>query len=284
MASFISFTQFEYQHTVFSILIGSSLSLLMIFGYTLLYEIQFLPSMLDEQPSEVLYSLPISSSDISYILTLAFIRAMDFIIITDIAAPSLLILIFTHSLLASLIEMIGAIVSAALATGLAMYLSRIFYHIINQEKRSRSSSIFRLVFTIMWGVLVMSLALLYNYNTYLTPVLEKIITEGNKLSILIPCSIPSFSYSFLISSTLGDKLASYAAIGFSVLYVGLSVWIILWSLRTVASINNIYYVKNRETTTDLKLVLRSQTIGYSLKDFRIASSNPTTAFLIAPRA
>src|SRR5579885_2868023 len=161
VASFISFIQSEYQYTTLSILIGSSLSLLMIFGYTLLYEIQFLPSMLDEQPTEVLYSLPIYNSDISYILTLAFIRAMDFIIIVDIAVPSLLVLILTHSLLASFIEMIGTITSIALATGLAIYLSKIFYKITSQEKKSKAESIVRLTFTIVWGALVMSLGLLY---------------------------------------------------------------------------------------------------------------------------
>jgi|ADKI01.1.fsa_nt_gi predicted permease len=283
VASFISFIQSEYQYTTLSILIGSSLSLLMIFGYTLLYEIQFLPSMLDEQPTELLYSLPIYNSDISYILILAFIRAMDFIIIVDIAVPSLLVLILTHSLLASFIEMIGAITSVALATGLAIYLSKIFYQIANREKRSRTESIVRLMFTVVWGALVMSLALLYNYNTYLTPSLEKIITESSMSSILILSSIPSFSFSFLISSTLGGKsyVASYAAIGFSALYVGLSVLVILWSLRTIATFNNLHHDTNRKTPRDLKLVLRGQTVGYSIKDFRIASRNPTTAFLLA---
>src|SRR5579885_1660361 len=147
VASFISFIQSEYQYTTLSILIGSSLSLLMIFGYTLLYEIHF---------------LPIYNSDISYILTLAFIRAMDFIIIVDIAVPSLLVLILTHSLLASFIEMIGTITSIALATGLAIYLSKIFYKITSQEKKSKAESIVRLTFTIVWGALVMSLGLLYN--------------------------------------------------------------------------------------------------------------------------
>src|SRR5579884_1123808 len=283
VASFISFIQSEYQYTTLSILIGSSLSLLMIFGYTLLYEIQFLPSMLDEQPTEVLYSLPIYNSDISYILTLAFIRAMDFIIIVDIAVPSLLVLILTHSLLASFIEMIGTITSIALATGLAIYLSKIFYKITSQEKKSKAESIVRLTFTIVWGALVMSLGLLYNYNTYLTPGLEKIITEGSVTSILFLSSIPSFSFSFLILSTLGSKsyIASYAATGFSAFYVGLSVLVILWSLSTIGTFNNLHRNTNREAPRDLKLVLRGQTVGYAIKDFRIASRNPTTAFLLA---
>src|SRR5579884_1820931 len=283
VASFISFIQSEYQYTTLSILIGSSLSLLMIFGYTLLYEIQFLPSMLDEQPTEVLYSLPIYNSDISYILTLAFIRAMDFIIIVDIAVPSLLVLILTHSLLASFIEMIGTITSIALATGLAIYLLKIFYKITSQEKKSKAESIVRLTFTIVWGALVMSLGLLYNYNTYLTPGLEKIITEGSVTSILFLSSIPSFSFSFLILSTLGSKsyIASYAATGFSAFYVGLSVLVILWSLSTIGTFNNLHRNTNREAPRDLKLVLRGQTVGYAIKDFRIASRNPTTAFLLA---
>ncbi|MEM3802926.1 MAG: hypothetical protein QXX17_00800 [Conexivisphaerales archaeon] len=282
-ASSLSFIQFGYQHTELTFLIATSLSLLMIFGYVILYEIQFLPSILDEQPTDVLNSLPLLNKDVSYILTLSFVRAMDYIMIAAIVTPATIIFFITHSFAAFFVEMTGAIVSLLLGTGLAIYLSKIFYRTLSYGKKSKLNSVTRLLFIIIWGALVMSLGFLYNYNTYLSPALEYILTEGNKTSILLLSSIPSFSFAFLLSYVLGNKFSfvSYISIIFSILYLSISLAIGIWSFNTISSLGDKKQYTHEEIPRDFKLVLRKRLFAYSLKDFRIASRNPTTAFLVA---
>jgi len=72
------------------LLAGSSLSLMMLFGYCILYGIQILPGLISSDFFVILEALPLSVNDVSIIATLSLIRTMDYILIAGIATPTVL--------------------------------------------------------------------------------------------------------------------------------------------------------------------------------------------------
>lgn len=280
-ASSIPLMQTELNHNM-TVLSGVTLGLFIILGYTLLYEIQILPNLIDEQPAELLRLLPLTEIEITYIMTLALIRTIDFLAIASVAAPTLLLLLFTHSLSASLAVALGAIASIAFGTGLAIIFSVAFYGILNSGNGKRSNATARIALTIIWGAIVMTMGLLPNYTPYLAQIFDNFLKDAGTATTLILFALPPFTFSFLISSILNNNfnITFYISVIFSAIYLTFSLIIFRLGFRKLYN-SSLKQPIFRGDLKDLEIIPRSQLFAYCIKDLKIAIKSPTTAFLLA---
>lgn len=278
VASCFPLIQFGYDKLEASLFMGVSLSLLMLFGYMILYEMQILPTLLNREIMEMLYILPISQKQVSLITTLSFIRTFDYILLGGILAPTIYIFLSTNSLFVAAVECIGAITSVLIACSVSIFLTKMFYGNTSKGVSSRATGLIRFSFTLIWGLLVMSLGFFYNYATILAPAVDYIIKNETYLRVM--AFIFPFSFSTLI--TYGKGMTLTYAITAITLYFILSIIATRWALSTISSLA---YQKDKvmktATISRPSLRLKQAIIAYIIKDLKIATRNPSTAFLLA---
>jgi hypothetical protein len=284
VASGISFLQYALHPDPASLLGASSLSLLMLLGYSVLYEIQILPGLIGADSLEALRVLPISVTDLSKISIFAFVRTIDYIIVAGILVPSVLIALLTHSFIATLLQATASTVNMVFASALSLILARLFYKNLSKGGRSKTGTVLRLAFIMMWGLLVLSLGFFYNFLNYLSPVMAAALQSGNTFILALLAVLHPFSFSFAITASVFGGLPDFYMISLaaSAAYIILAAASGRWALGTTANIAYGRFVSvSRDTVKDLELRIRPPLIAYALKDFRVASRNPNTAFLVA---
>jgi predicted permease len=266
------------------LLAGSSLSLMMLFGYCILYGIQILPGLISSDFFVILEALPLSVNDVSIIATLSLIRTMDYILIAGIATPTVLILILTHSVLGATIEFIATSVDLIFAIAAALYLSRFFYRNLSGGVRTRIESVLRLGFVLGWGLLIMGLGFFYNYVNYVSPFIEAALTGKSSVMPFALLAIHPFSFSFVLASSIFSTSPQLLMVSiFSVCaYTLLAIYALKWSLSVTPEIDDSRFSKiKRQHSKDFRFNILHPVLAYAVKDFRIVYRNPSTAFLIA---
>ena len=238
--------------------------------------------------------------DFSIVATLSLIRTFDYIAASATFVQVLAVWLLTHSIGASLMMLAGALINIIFAVALALWFSGIFYKNVSRGGRSTRATVGRSLFLITWGVAVLSIGFIFNFISYLLPYLTSailgIFTRPTGLFLLV---LHPFSIGFAIANIVYPSL--YAAIPLpartvlliprfvpplfayvaSFGYVGLA----LVGRRTISSVSKItrgFGVKiSRPIAKDFLLRLRSPLPAYIVKDLRLASMNPSLAFLYA---
>ena len=131
----------------------------------------------------------------------------------------------------------------------------------------------------------MGVSLLISLPWYIVPSLEMSLLNSNQLSTMLFCFVHPFSAGITIanisqSNTSGPTslVAAVALVG----YVVLAGFAGKWILTTVKRISYGIDVKNSSVTTkDFSIKPHKPLFGYILKDLKIASRNPATAFFFA---
>ncbi len=264
---------------------STSLSLVATFGFTTLYAIQTLSSFVSAESSVLLSTLPITRDDFSLIALFSFIRSVDYIVVGSILTQVILTAYVTNSLLATLIMLAASTINALFAVTVALWFSRIFQKNLLRGGRSKANTVLRLVFILMWGLLLVGVGFLFSIPLYIMPNLEQMMLGvGHVQSLLLSLLYP-FSPGIVIGATVYSNvpfttvsLASAAMVGYGLLAILAS----KWSLSTVKRISQGYGVKiAREVAKDFSVKTHSPLLGYVLKDIKIASRNPATAFFFA---
>jgi predicted permease len=261
-----------------------SLSLAVTFGLLALYAIQTLPAFVSAKSSELLSTLPLEQKDFSLINFFSFVRSADFMVLGAITCQVLAVTYFSGSFAAALVMLGVSAMNALFAYSIALWFSKIFQKNLVQGGRSKAHTAFRLVFILMWSLLLLSVGFLFSVPWYVLPNLESLLLSTGFISAVL-----SFVYPFSTGIVVADltyfnfaftntTLASVALFGYALL----SLWVGKWILDTVRDISRGTGTKIvRTMTADFSVKIRSPLKGYVLKDLKVASKNPATAFFFA---
>ena len=259
-----------------------------------------MPSFSSGDPYSTLVTLPIEGQDFSLVATLSLIRTFDYIAVAPHSfrfchlAPNAF-----HRGISD--DDSGTLINIVFALALALWFSGIFYKNVSRGGRSTKASIWRSLFLITWGVATLSIGFIFNFISYLLPYLTSAILgiftrpTGLFLLVLHPFSIgfaianvvyPSLYSSIpvpprtalLVPRFVPPALAYLSSIG----YAGLALVLGRRTINSVSKITRGVGAKiSRPVAKDFLLRLRSPLPAYIVKDLRLASMNPSLAFLYA---
>ncbi len=261
-----------------------ALSLIVTFGFTTLYAIQTLSSFVGAESTALLSALPIAQGDFSLMTLFSFIRSVDYMVIGSVLCQVAAVALLTGSAYATLIMLAASAINALFAVAAALWFSRVFQTTIMRGGRSKATTALRVVFILMWGFLLVGVGLMFTLPWYLVGNLDVTLLGLNSLSLPLSCLYP-FSAGIVIADLLGSHVASAVASAASfalLLYLLFAALAGRWSLGTVRNISRGVGVKvSRVAAKDFSIRPHSQLLGYVLKDLKISSRNPATAFFFA---
>lgn len=280
---------------------GVSLSLAISLAYIVFYSLQILPSFSSAEPYSILMTLPLDESEFSFIATLSLIRTFDYIAASAIVVQVFSIWLLTHSLVASALMFAGSIANVIFALAIALWFSGLFYKNVSRGGRSRKATLGRLLFLVTWGIAALSIGFIFNFVSYLLPYLTSAILGmfakpvGLVLLVLHPFSL-GFAITDVVYPTLFSSIA--APIHSSILipryvppiltlvatfgYFALSIEAGRRIVNSVSRITRGLSEKiARPMVRDFAMRIRSPFLAYVVKDLRLASVNPSLAFLYA---
>jgi predicted permease len=284
MSSAMPFSSLFFGSQAFGLASSISLSLAVTFGFTALYAIQTLSSFVSFESSTLLSILPLSRDDFSKIILFSFVRSVDYMVVGAIVSQVFLVAFLTGSPIATLIMFLASIMNAVFAVTVALWFSRLFHRNLMRGGRSKSGTVLRLVFIVMWGSLLLGVGLLLSVPWYIVPQLEMAL-HSSQLSNLFFFIIYPFSAGTALANLVYSNVGSSAVLVASVAmicYFLLAGAAVKWNVETVKHMSKEAGVKiARVQTQDFSVKMRSPTLGYVIKDLRISSRNPATAFFFA---
>lgn len=285
LAAIMPFTAQFFGSPVIGLTSAVALSLAVTFGFMALYAIQTMSSFVSAESSALLSILPLEKNDFSMVTLFSFIRSVDYIVVGSIISQVIMVACYTTSLLAVLVMLVASTMNAILAVAVSLWFSRVFTKNLSQGGRSKSHTIFRLVFILMWGCLLMGVSLLISLPWYIVPSLETLLLNPNQIINILFCLFHPFSVGVVVANASNTLTASSTTLVAAVSlagYFGLAGFAGSWILKTVKQISTGADVKvTRITATDLTVKLRDPLFGYVLKDLKSCSRNPATAFFFA---
>lgn len=284
-SSALPFASLFFGSRVLGLASSISLSLAVSFGFTALYAIQTLSSFVSAESSVLLSTLPLSKDDFSRITLFSFIRSVDYMVVGSIVSQVMLIAYLTVSPFATLLMFVASIMNSVFAVTVALWFSRLFYRNLMRGGRSKIGTVSRLVFIFMWGSLLLGVGLLLSIPWYIVPHIEMALLSFNQLSSLFFLILYPFASGIAIANLAYPNAAFSAVLIASVAMIGymMLAWIAgKWSLETVKRVSQEAGVKTaRVAAKDFSIRTRSPVLGYVLKDLRVSSRNPATAFFFA---
>jgi len=285
IASTIPFASLLFGSSIFGLTSAISLSLAVTFGFTVLYAVQTLSSFVSAESSTLLATLPLVEEDFSLITLFSFIRSVDYMIIGSISSQVLMVAYLTASPLASLAMLAVSVINAVFAVAIALWFSRLFYKNLLHGGRSKANIFLRLVFILMWGTLLMGIGFLFSLPWYIVPHLESTLLGLNQVSSFFLGVIYPFSAGIVIANFVYQNAAFSTCLVSSVALMG---YVVLagvagkWTLGTVKRMSHGTGINiARVPAKDFSIKTRSPLFGYVVKDLKISSRNPATAFFLA---
>ncbi|PVX25751.1 MAG: hypothetical protein CW716_07355 [Candidatus Bathyarchaeum sp.] len=262
-----------------------ALSLAVTFGFTALYAIQTLTSFVSPESSALLSTLPLEQRDFSLITLFSFVRSVDYMVVGAIISQVVMVAYYTMSPVAVLVMFGVSVVNSVLAVAVSLWFSRMFTRHMSRGGRSRGTTVLRMFFILMWGSLLMGVSLLISLPWYIVPSLEMMLLSPNQLSTTLFCFLHPFSAGVTIANITQPVTAGSMSL---IAAVSMIVYVVVagvagkWILTTVKRVSHGIDVKSSAaTTTDFSIKTHRPLFGYVLKDFKIASRNPATAFFFA---
>jgi len=285
--------QYLFDKTPTNLVGGITFSLAITLAYVVLYSLQVLPSFSSAEAYVVLSTLPLSESDLSLLTILSIVRTFDFIVVAAIVAQVAMVAYTTASVLATVAMALAGVANAVFGVALSLWLSGLFQKNITRGGRGKAGAIARFVFLISWGLAAASLGFLFNVASYAIPALDSAIsgtfsstgvpvvfslvhpfTAGIMIASIV---FPSFH---TISPSLG--LASLLSPFAFAVYLALSVFAARRALALAGSVAHGPTVTVvRQRAAEFLLRIRRPISAYVLKDVRVSSKNPSSAFIYA---
>ncbi len=281
---------YVFRRTPTSLAGSVTLGLAFSFAYVLVYLLQVLTSLSDGEPFALLSTLPLTPRDFSLVSTLSVLRTLDYMVLGAVTTQSLIIGLVTGSVFVGGLMVLVSLVNIIFAITIGIWLSLLFYRNITRGGRSRRGSLTRAVFLLGWGLVVGSIWFSFSFISSLLTVISDAIStslsftwQGFLLSIIYP-----FSAGILVSDTANGirrdtfGTLSISALAAFLLYLVLAVTSVRWTTSVVSSVIHGEGAKiARQFAKEFSLKIRSPIAGYLLKDLRVASKNPSTAFIFA---
>lgn len=285
LAAVIPFTAQFFGSPILGLTSAVSLSLAVTFGFTALYAIQTLSSFISAESSALLATLPLKQNDFSLITIFSFIRSVDYMVVGSIVSQVFLVAYYTGSPVAVLIMFVASVVNSVLAIAAALWFSRVFTKNLSRGGRSRGSTVLRLLFILMWGSLLMGVSYLISLPWLIVPSLEITLFSSSQLSNIFLCFLHPFSAGITIVNIGHPIAAGSTALIAAISLIGYVIFAGFagkWILKTVKRISHGNDVKlSRVTAKDFSIKIHKPLFGFVMKDLKISSRNPATAFFYA---
>jgi predicted permease len=295
IGSVIPFALYGFNSSPSSFVSALSLSLALSLAYLVLYFLQILPSFSGAEPYILLQTMPLGENEFSLVTMLSFFRTFDYLALGAILVPVLAVWGLTGSVLAAALMLGAGAMNVVFAVAIGLWLSRLFYRNITRGGRSKSASLARVLLLVTWGLTVLGIGFSFQFLTYFLPYMNQLISGnlsrsgGILLSIVHPFAIGLAISSILFpkffsSTSSGGGVALFAYLSYiaTAAYVGLA---FVSGRRTLRSISSISHGQGinvvREEVKEFSLKVRKPLSAYATKDLRVASKNPSTAFLFA---
>lgn len=285
ISSAMPFTSQFFGSSVLGLTSAISLSLTVTFGFTALYAIQTFTSFVSAESSALMSTLPLSKDDFSKITLFSFIRSVDYMVIGSVLSQVTLVALLTASPLATLLMFMASVMDEVFAVTVSLGFSRLFYRSLMGGRRSKGTTVLRLVFILMWGSLLLGVGLLLSIPWFIVPLLERALLELSLVSSLFFCAFYPFSAGIAIANLAYPNALFSAGLTASAAMVGYVVAVLIagkWTLETVKRVSHGSGVQTtRVAAKEFTIKTRGPLLGYILKDLRISSRNPATAFFFA---
>jgi len=286
-----AFSAYFADKTVASLVTGVTFSLALSLAYLILYSLQVLPSFWAAGAYVLLPTLPLDKKDLSLVTILSIVRTFDAVVVVALVTQVAAVAYLTASAPAALVMLIASVANSIFGVAISVWLAGVFQRNASRGGRGRAAAALRFVFVISWGLAAASLGFLFNLIGYLFPAVGSAISGALAstaipilLSVIHPFSVglaigyivyPSIS-SF--SPTLGvASIASFVALAGYILLAYAAANRTMRAVVTVTGGSGIVIV--RQKATEFLLRLRRPVPAYLVKDLRVASKNPSTAFV-----
>lgn len=286
--------QYPFSRTPVTLAASVAFSLAICLAYIILYSLQVLPSFSSAEPFALLSTLPLDDRDFSLVAMLSFLRTFDYLIIGAVATQVLGVALLTGSAAATLLMLVASMVNITFAIAIALWLSGLFYRNITRGGRSKSAALTRLVFLVTWGLAAMSTGFMFGLIGYILPAIDSVFAGGlshSAVGILLAFIHPfpagmvvagAVYTQFLATATSGLAGGAALVLASAVVYVALA---FAAGRRTLQAIIGVAHGQTvdvvRQTAKEFLLRMRRPIFAYVLKDLRIASKTPSTAFIFA---
>ncbi len=261
-----------------------TLSLAVSFGLIVLYGVQTLSSFVTSGPSPVLSTLPLTRGDVSLVNLLSFVRTSDYLVAGSVACQVFFVSLATRSFPAAAFMLLAGAMNSALAVGVALWLSDVFYRSILASRKGVRQGALRLALLLAWGVVVLGIGVLFAAAGYLIPLVQSVLASPNALMGSILALIYPFSLGVSVGSVaqgLVPSGAGVAALVATAVYFLVTVAVSSWSMGSVASFPERAAGQTAGSAPEISIPLRRPVLAYAMKDLRTASANLPSAFLFA---
>ena len=291
VATLYAYAQYITNPSPEALVAGVSFSLALSLAYVVLYSLQVLPSFSGGEPYALLSTLPLDTGDLSLVSVLSVVRVFDWIIAASVAAQVAVVAYATSSAPAAAVMLLVSVANTVFGVAISLWLSGVFYWNMTRGGRGKGAAIARFVFLVSWGLAAVSIGFLFNVVSYAEPLLNSVLAGGladygapflfalvhpfSEALVIVSLVYPAFG---IATSSLGG--ASALSFVMLAVYSLLAYLAAKRSLSTVTSVlRGPLFLAARRRATDFLLKLRHPIAAYILKDFRIASKNPATAFI-----
>ena len=293
LGAIFAFYQFAVSRTAAALVTGVTLSLAISLGYTVLYSLQVLPSFSGAGPYALLSTLPLGRKDLSQLALLSVIRTFDSMIVAAIVVQVAVVAYLTASPLATVAMALASLANSIFGVTISLGLAGLFQRNITGGGRGKKAAVSRFLFLISWGLAAASFGFVFSLIQYVFPALESAISGSlstTSIPILFSVLHP-FSAGLTMASLVFPTLASVSptlGLATTLSFVAMAGYLLLayFAGRKALSITERVSQQQaativRQRATEFLLRLRRPVMAYVVKDARIASKNPSTAFVFA---
>ncbi len=286
-----AFSQYFVHKTAAALVTGVTFSLALSLAYLILYSLQVLPSFWAAGSYAILPTLPLEERELSLLTIFSIVRTFDTVVVVAVATQVAAVAYLTASWPASAVMLAASVTNVLLGVSIAVWLAGVFQRNASRGGRGRGAAALRFVFVISWGLAAASLGFLFSILSYAFPAVESAIS-GALASTAVPIILSllhPFSAGIAIGSIVYPSLGSFSSslrLAFPLSLAALSAYLLLAVLATNRTLKEVVGVAHgstavvvRQRATDFLLRLRRPLAAYLVKDLRVASKNPSTAFV-----
>lgn len=287
----LAFSGYFADRTAAALVTGVTFSLVISLAYLVLYSLQVLPSFTAAGSYALLPTLPLTSEDVSLVTVLSIVRTFDSVVVVAVVAQVAAVAYLTSSAPAAFLMLVASVVNCVFGVSISVWLAGAFQRNASRGGRGRGAALLRFLFVASWGLAAASLGFLFDLIGNIFPVLESAVSgalASTGAPVLLAVLHP-FPAAIAVAAVVYPSLPSSSR------YLGAAVWVSFAAMagyaflayaaarRTLRAVVAVAHgstvVVVRQRASEFLLKLRRPIPAYFVKDLKVASKNPSTAFV-----
>ena len=289
----IAFAQYLTLPSPGALVTGVTFSLAIGLAFEIIYSLQVLPAFSGAGPNMLLTTLPLDQGDLSLVALLSVVRSFDFMVVASVVSQAAIVAYATGSFLGAGAMLVAAGANSIFGITISLVLARTFQKNITRGGKGRGASLLRFAFLLSWGLAAASIGFIFSLISSAFPALESAIT-GQLSSTAVPILfslVHPFAAGLAVATLVYPALGSVSTsmgVASPLSLAALAGYVMLAYFAGRTALNITLNVSRgeaapviRQRATDFFLRLRRPIPAYLVKDARVASKNPSTAFIFA---